>query len=63
MTQVQHKMKVFDRRLDIPHERPESPQLHHKARLAYKLRQEKIEGFYVLLAVRVIPKNLTALEK
>ena len=30
VTQVQHKMKEFDRRLDIPHERLESPQLHHK---------------------------------
>ena len=26
-------------------------------------RQESIKGFYVLLAVRVISKNLTALEK
>ena len=26
-------------------------------------KQESIKGFYVLLAVRVISKNLTALEK
>ena len=64
VTRVPHEIKEFDGWLDIPQKRLVSPQLHHNARLAISWgRSENIKGFYVLLAVRVISKKSTALEK